>query len=219
VRCLGWVTPVGPAPVAGRHPAQPAPPGSVLWVANRTPAWPPELYGGRTALQHRRCSGGPGGRHGRGEARHPARGDADLRDDPIRRGAMAGRCRHPRLRRHEPGPAPPGRLAGQRGLPGRRPPTCTGGAACCAVCVPSCASWAPGRAGPSTTAGSSPSIPASQRWPPARARGICELLESRAFRPLIDRRYRLEEIVEAYRYVEMGQKIGNVVIGVEPSRS
>ena len=33
----------------------------------------------------------------------------------------AGRCRHPRLRRDEPGPAPPGRLAGQPGLPGRRP--------------------------------------------------------------------------------------------------
>jgi NADPH:quinone reductase-like Zn-dependent oxidoreductase len=46
-----------------------------------------------------------------------------------------------------------------------------------------------------------------------------ELLESGAFRPLIDRRYRLEEIVEAYRYVESGQKIGNVVISVAPSNS
>ena len=46
-----------------------------------------------------------------------------------------------------------------------------------------------------------------------------ELLESGAFRPVIDRRYRLDEIVEAYRYVETGQKIGNVVISVEPSTS
>jgi NADPH:quinone reductase-like Zn-dependent oxidoreductase len=45
------------------------------------------------------------------------------------------------------------------------------------------------------------------------------LLESGEFRPLIDRRYRLEEIVEAYRYVESGQKIGNVVISVAPSNS
>jgi NADPH:quinone reductase-like Zn-dependent oxidoreductase len=51
------------------------------------------------------------------------------------------------------------------------------------------------------------------------ARYFKELLESGAFRPLIDRRYRLEEIVEAYRYVETGQKIGNVVISVEPSTS
>jgi NADPH:quinone reductase-like Zn-dependent oxidoreductase len=45
------------------------------------------------------------------------------------------------------------------------------------------------------------------------------LLESGAFRPVIDRRYRLDQIVEAYKYVETGQKTGNVVITVEPSTS
>jgi NADPH:quinone reductase-like Zn-dependent oxidoreductase len=44
-----------------------------------------------------------------------------------------------------------------------------------------------------------------------------ELIGSGAFTPLIDRRYRLDQIVEAYRYVETGQKIGNVVISVDPS--
>lgn len=38
------------------------------------------------------------------------------------------------------------------------------------------------------------------------------LIESGAFRPVIDRQYPLDEIVEAYRYVETGQKVGNVVI-------
>jgi NADPH:quinone reductase-like Zn-dependent oxidoreductase len=33
-----------------------------------------------------------------------------------------------------------------------------------------------------------------------------------AFRPLIDRRYPLDQIVEAYRYVETGQKVGSVDI-------
>jgi NADPH:quinone reductase-like Zn-dependent oxidoreductase len=43
-------------------------------------------------------------------------------------------------------------------------------------------------------------------------------LESGTFRPVIDRHYQLDEIVEAYRYVESGQKIGNVVIEVVPPR-
>ena len=42
------------------------------------------------------------------------------------------------------------------------------------------------------------------------------LLESGQFRPVIDRRYGLDEIVEAYRYIETGQKVGNVLITVEP---
>ena len=47
-------------------------------------------------------------------------------------------------------------------------------------------------------------------------RHLRELLESGQFRPVIDRRYPLDRIVEAYRYVETGQKVGNVVIDVVP---
>ncbi|MGW0819938.1 NAD(P)-dependent alcohol dehydrogenase [Streptomyces sp. NPDC002845] len=43
-----------------------------------------------------------------------------------------------------------------------------------------------------------------------------ELIESGKFRPVIDRRYPLDEIVDAYRYVETGRKTGNVIITVVP---
>jgi len=41
------------------------------------------------------------------------------------------------------------------------------------------------------------------------------LIESGDFTPVIDRTYPLDQIVEAYRYVETGQKVGNVVITIE----
>jgi len=38
-----------------------------------------------------------------------------------------------------------------------------------------------------------------------------ELVENNKYKPVIDRRYTLEQIVEAYKFVETGQKTGNVV--------
>ena len=41
-----------------------------------------------------------------------------------------------------------------------------------------------------------------------------ELVEKGEFKPVIDRSYKLEQIVDAYKYVESGQKTGNVVIKI-----
>ena len=49
-------------------------------------------------------------------------------------------------------------------------------------------------------------------------RYLRKLIESGEFKPVIDRTYPLDQIVEAYRYVETGQKTGNVVISLEGPR-
>jgi NADPH:quinone reductase-like Zn-dependent oxidoreductase len=49
---------------------------------------------------------------------------------------------------------------------------------------------------------------------PEGIRYLKEFIASGRFRPVIDRTYPLEQIVDAYRFVETGQKVGNVVIEV-----
>ena len=43
---------------------------------------------------------------------------------------------------------------------------------------------------------------------------IREMIEAGAFKPLIDRTYSIDDIVEAAKYVDTGQKVGNVVIKI-----
>ena len=54
---------------------------------------------------------------------------------------------------------------------------------------------------------------------PNASKAFIEFLKARIeageYRAVIDRRYTLDEIVDAYRYVETGQKVGNVVIDVK----
>lgn len=45
---------------------------------------------------------------------------------------------------------------------------------------------------------------------------IKDLVEKGKFKPLIDRTYSLDQIAEAYEYVMTGQKVGNVVISMNP---
>ena len=51
---------------------------------------------------------------------------------------------------------------------------------------------------------------------PERMQVIAELAAARKLKPVIDRRYPLERIAEAFTYVERGHKKGNVVITVGP---
>jgi NADPH:quinone reductase-like Zn-dependent oxidoreductase len=60
-------------------------------------------------------------------------------------------------------------------------------------------------------------FPIPPKYRQQEVRQLKETIESGSFRPVIDRRYPLDQIVEAYRYVETGQKIGNVLINVEPA--
>lgn len=46
---------------------------------------------------------------------------------------------------------------------------------------------------------------------------VQKLIEQGKFKTVIDRQYPLANIVEAYKYVEAGQKVGNVIITVRPA--
>jgi NADPH:quinone reductase-like Zn-dependent oxidoreductase len=48
---------------------------------------------------------------------------------------------------------------------------------------------------------------------------VKKLVEAGKYRPVIDRTYALDEVVEATRYVESGQKTGNVVLRVKTSEA
>jgi NADPH:quinone reductase-like Zn-dependent oxidoreductase len=60
-------------------------------------------------------------------------------------------------------------------------------------------------------------FPTAPRLPKEDVLLIKELMESRDYRPVIDRTYPMEQVVEANTYVETQQKTGNVVLTVGPT--
>jgi NADPH:quinone reductase-like Zn-dependent oxidoreductase len=55
-------------------------------------------------------------------------------------------------------------------------------------------------------------VPRKADW--AALATVAEMLAAGTYTPVIDRRYPLEDIVEAYRYVESGRKIGSVLLQI-----
>ena len=57
------------------------------------------------------------------------------------------------------------------------------------------------------------------RYTQADVRLLADLMAEGAFRPVVDRVLPLDEVAEATRYVETQQKIGNVILVVDPQQS